>query len=99
MGAEEDTPFRTTKEAVDPLSSAGTCALICRGETKNNGAAMPPISTVVFASRVGRGKEEAAAVVADKFVPKMERIEPGDREPGPGAKLAPLTMAAGGTCT
>ena len=37
-------------------------------------------------------------MVADKFVPKMERIEPGDKETGPGAKLAPLTMPADGTC-
>ena len=71
--------------------------MICAGDTKKRGACIPPISTVVFAKLVGRGKASAATVEADKFVPKMEMIEPGDKETGAGAKLAPLTIPACGT--
>src|SRR5690242_7321530 len=54
-------PRRTSTFTVPVAVSKGTCALICVGETKNSGAAMPLNATVVSSSVGGSGAAEAAA--------------------------------------
>jgi hypothetical protein len=51
--------------------------LICPGETKNKGAAIPPIVTALPPSIVGSGVPDADCWAAAKLVPKIATIPPG----------------------
>jgi hypothetical protein len=59
-------------------SDHGACRLICPGETKNNGAFTPLIVTEVPARTVGSGVPGAGTVVDERFVPKIDTIDPGE---------------------
>ena len=67
------------------------------GPARQSGAGIPPILTLVFASVVGKGKLSARTVEADKFVPKIDTIEPGATAAGAAANPAPFTVPPGGT--
>jgi hypothetical protein len=68
----------------------GTWALICPGDTKNNGAWDAIESHAGLPQMVGRGTDPAMVVDEAKFEPKMAAREPGATA-RPTAKLAPFT--------
>jgi len=78
----------TTREAVVPETSQGTCRLIWVGDTANSGAGMLLMETLVLPKEVGRGNSDAVIAPADveSWVPNTETTEPG--------AIAPADMLA-----
>ena len=90
--------FWTSKTAYavrSGLAALGTNRVIWVGLTESKGAATPFTRTRLFASVVGKGKEEAWAVPDERFDPNTVTISFGATGFVGGAKLAALTMPSG----
>src|ERR1700733_3390614 len=81
----------TCTVADEPVTSNGTCALICPGATKNSGALVPLNVTLTPRSDVGSGSPPGTANCEMKLLPKIERIAPGAAGASP-SKDAPFTV-------
>ncbi len=88
----DSTPLLVTTKVTLPFeeTSHGSCALICVGETKSNGAKTLLLKrTETLARDVGKGIWPASAIWGARLTPKIEMSAPG----ATGAvKLAALTM-------
>ena len=76
--------------------------MICKGETKKSGTAIPFISTVTPPSVVGKGSDDADVVDAARPVPNMDPIPPPEilaENPAPSVTPAAGTIGGAGAVT
>ncbi len=85
----------TTTWTSPVVVEGGTRKLICPGETKNSGAAVPLTVTVVPKSVVGSGCAVATCVPVASSVPNAATIESGASGAGAPTKLAAETLVTG----